>query len=193
MELTIKVAIQIDHVPPRMAGHMETTDFNLADVKNLLVFEQHFFIVNRHLRQFIQMIDDLAAHFSGQISVFNFADVQPGLSEQAGAVRFHRAHVIGILMSDENVPNGLRIDAQPAHFLFQSIIVVARVDHDGRAAFAVKENIRHPFAHTGDMLVNPSRIQRLENLFAAIHFAHFLFLEFGCFPGHELSLFPEYC
>ena len=36
--------------------------------------------------------------------------------EQSRAVGFHRAHVVGVLMGDENVADGLWVDAQPAHF-----------------------------------------------------------------------------
>ena len=74
----------------------------------------------------------------------------------------------------------LRIDTEPAHFFGKAVVVIARVDHDRGIALAVKEDIRHPFAHTGDVLIDPPGVQRLEYLLAAVHPAHFFFLKFGC-------------
>ena len=90
--------------------------------------------------------------------------------------------MVGILMGDEDLPDAFRIDAEPAHLLFETIIVVSGVKHEGGIALAVEEDIRHPFAHTGD--VHPSRLQRLEDLLAPVHFAHFFFLKFRRFSGH---------
>ena len=60
-------------------------------------------------------------------------------------------------------------------------VVVARIDHNGRIAFAVEEDVGHPLPHAGHMVVDPAGIQRLEVFLAAVHFAHFFFLKFGCF------------
>ena len=63
--------------------------------------------------------------------------------------------MVSVLMRDEDVPDGI--------------------------ALAVEEDVRHPFAHTGDTPVDPAGIQRLEDLLASVHLAHFFFLKLGCF------------
>ena len=130
------------------------------------------------------MVDHLAALFPGEIAVFHLAHVQHRVFEKAGTVRLHRAHMVGVLVGDQNMPDGLGVDAQPAHLLLQTLIVVARVDHDGGVALAVKEDVGHPLPHAGHMLVDPAGIQRFEYLLAAIHPAHFLLLEFRRLFGH---------
>ena len=184
----ITIVNEINHMPPRMAGHEEALDPDAVDFENLPVPQQHLFIVDRHLRQLVEAVDHLSAHSAGQIAVLHLAYVQRRVSEQPGAVGFHRAHMVRVLMGDENMANLRRIDAQPAHLFLQPVVVVSRVDHDRRPALAVKEDIRHPFAHAGHVLVDPARVERLKNLFAAVHFAHFLFLELGCLSGHFLPL-----
>ena len=89
--------------------------------------------------------------------------------------------MVSVLMRDEDVPDGCRIDAEPAHFFGKAVVVIARIDHNGRIAFAVEEDVGHPLPHAGHMVVDPAGIQRLEDLLAAVHFAHFFFLKFGCF------------
>ena len=160
-----------------MAGDKEALNFNAVDIHALTVPQQHLFIVDDHLRQLVQMIDDLAAGFAGQILVLCLAYVQRGVPEQTGTVGLHRTHVVGVLMGNENVADGLGVDAQPAHFLRQPVIVVPGIDHDGGIALPVKEDVGHPLPHTGHILVDPTGIQRLEDLLAAIHPAHFLSLE----------------
>ena len=61
--------------------------------------------MDAHLRQLVEVINDLAAHLAGEIPVFNLADIELCAPEQTGAVRLHRAHVVGVLMSDEDVPD----------------------------------------------------------------------------------------
>ena len=89
--------------------------------------------------------------------------------------------MVGVLMSDEDVPDGLRVDAQPAHFFCQPVVVVPGIDHDGGVALAVEEDVRHPLPHAGHMLVHPAGVQGLEDLLAVVHLAHFLFLKLGRF------------
>ena len=60
--------------------------------------------------------------------------------------------------------------------------MIPGVDHDGSIALPIKEDIRRPFPDAGDMLVDPAGIQRLEDLLAPVHPAHFLLLKFRCFP-----------
>ena len=90
-------------------------------------------------------------------------------------------------MGDENMADAAGVDAQPAHFFFQTVVVIARVDHQRGVALAVKEDIRHPLPHAGDVLVYPAGVQGLEDLLAAVHLAHFFFLKFRCLFGHDLS------
>ena len=104
-----------------------------------------------------------------------------GMPEQAGAVCLYRTHMVGVLMGDEDVPDGLRGDAQPAHFFFQTVVVVPGVDHDGGVALAVEENVCHPFPYTGHMLIHPARVQGLEDLLAPVHLAHGFSLKLGRF------------
>ena len=78
-------------------------------------------------------------------------------------------------MGDKNMPDASRVDAQPVHFFRQPVVIVAGVDHEHRIPFPVKENVGDPFPHTGDVFIDPARIQRLEVLLPAVHFAHFFF------------------
>jgi hypothetical protein len=59
--------------------------------------------------------------------------------------------------------------------------VIPGIDHDGNIALPIKEDVRHPLPDAGNILVDPAGIQRLEDFLAAVHFAHFFFLKFGCF------------
>ena len=146
--------------------------------------QQGLLIADGDLRQLVEMIDHLAAHLARQIAVLGLADIQLRLPEQAEAVRFDRADVIRVLMRDEDMPDRTRVYAEPAHLFLEPAVVIPGVDHDGRVALAVEEDICHPLAHTGDVLVDPAGVQRLEDLLAAVHFAHFFFLEFRCLFRH---------
>ena len=119
------------------------------------------------------MVDHLPAHLAGQVAVLDLAHIQLRVPEQSRAVGLHRADVVGVLMGDEDVADGLGVDAQPAHFFFQPVIVVSRVDHDGGIALAVEEDICHPFPDTGDVFVDPAGVQWLEDLLAPVHFILF--------------------
>ena len=168
-------------MPPCMAGHEKALNFDAVNLERLAVMQQHLFVVNCDLRQFIEMIYDFSPHLAGEIPVFNLADIELCAPEQTGAVCLHRAHVVGVLMSDEDVPDGLRVDAQPVHFFCQPVVVIPGIDHDGGVALAVEENVRHPLPHAGHALIHPAGVQRLEYLLAAVHLAHFSFLKFGRF------------
>ena len=135
------------------------------------------------------MIDHLAAHLAGQVAVFRLADIQDRIAEQARAVGLHRADMVGVLMGDEDMADGLRVDAEPAHLFLKTVIVVARVDHDGRLALAVEKDVRHPFAHAGNILVDPSGVQRLEHLLAPVHPVHCFSLKFRCLFRHDRTSF----
>lgn len=101
---------------PGVAGDFEALYFDFPDLEDLAIAQQHFIIGNGYLRQLVQMVNDLAADFAGEVAVFCFANIEGCLTEQAGAISFHRADMVGILMGNKNVPDGLRFDAQPAHF-----------------------------------------------------------------------------
>ena len=122
-----------------MTGNEEALYPNAVDFERLPIVQQRLFVVDRHLRQLIEMIDHLAANRPRQVTVFDFADVQPCVFEKPGTVRFHRAHMIRILMGNEDMADRFRIDPHSGHFLSQPVVVVSRVDHDGRIAFAVKK------------------------------------------------------
>ena len=160
-------------MPPRVARGQKAFDLNAVDLEDLPVAQQHLFVVNGHLRQLVEVVDHLAAHLAGEIFVLDLADIELRVTEKAGAVRLHRADMVGVLMGDEDMADGLRVDAEPAHLFLKTVIVVARVDHDGRLALAVEKDVRHPFAHAGDMLIDPAGIERLEDFLAAVHLAFF--------------------
>ena len=67
----------------------------------------------------------------------------------------------------------------------QSVIVVARVDHHGRAVFGIEKDVGNPLAHTGDVFIDPACIQRLEYLFAPVTEAHHFFLKIRRFLRHS--------
>ena len=69
---------------PGVAGHEEALDPHAADFKRLSVMEQRLFVVDRHLRQPVEMIDHAAARLSGEIAIFNLADIERRVLKQAG-------------------------------------------------------------------------------------------------------------
>ena len=98
--------------------------------------------------------------------------------------------MVGVLVSDQDVPDRGGINVQPLHFFLQPGIVVARVDHDGEVVLGVKENICHPLAYTGHMLVDAPGVQGLEDRPPAEHSAHGLFLVIRIFSCHaQFSFF----
>ena len=105
---------------PSVARHPHALYFDIPNAEKLSIPQQHFFIIDGHLRQLIEMINDLPAHFPGQVAVFGLAYIQRCLLEQPGAVRFHRTHMVGILVGDEDVSDTLGGSPQPTH-LFSSL------------------------------------------------------------------------
>lgn len=95
-----------------MAGHQETLDADAIDVKDLPVLQQDLLVVDGHLGQLIQVVDDPAAHLAGEIAVLDLPHIQSRVPKQAGAVRLHRPYMVGILVGDEDVADGLGVDAQ---------------------------------------------------------------------------------
>ena len=151
--------------------------------------KQLLFVVDGHLRQLIEMINNLAACFSDQIPVLDLADVQIRIPEQPRTVCFHRTHMVGVLMGDKDMVYRLRINPKPAHFFGKAVVVISRIDHNGRIAFAVEEDVRHPFAHAGNILVDPAGVQRLEDFLAPVHPAHCFSLKFRCLFRHDRTSF----
>ena len=90
-----------------MTGNQKTLDPDAVNIKDLTIVQQHFFIVDRHLRQLIEMINNLAAYFSDQIPVLDLADVQIRIPEQPRTVCFHRTHMVGVLMGDKDISDKL--------------------------------------------------------------------------------------
>ena len=158
---------------PCVAGDEEALDLDIADVEGVAVLQKLLGVVDRHLRKPVEMVDHLPAHLAGQVAVLDLAHIQLRVPEQSRAVGLHRADVVGVLMGDEDVADGLGDDAQLAHFFFQLVIVVSRVDHDGGIALAVEEDICRPFPDTGDVFVDPAGVQWLEDLLAPVHFILF--------------------
>ena len=172
-----------------MTGNQKALDFDAVNVKYLPIVQQYLFVVDRDLRQFIEMIDDFSPHLAGEISVLNLAYVQLCILKQSRTVSLHRTHMVGVLMGDEDVPDGMRVDPQPVHLLCQPVIVVSGIDHNGGIALAVKEDICHPLPHAGDILIDPAGVQRLEDLLAPVHPAHCFSLKFRCFFRHDYTSF----
>ena len=59
-----------------MAGHEKALNFDAVNLESLAVMQQHLFVVNCDLRQFIEMIYDFSPHLAGEIPVFNLADIE---------------------------------------------------------------------------------------------------------------------
>ena len=65
-------------MPPCMTGNQKTLDLDTVNVKDFSIVKQLLFVADGHLRQLIEMVEDLAVCFSGQIPVsispmYNFA------------------------------------------------------------------------------------------------------------------------
>lgn len=58
---------------PSVARHPHALYFDIPNAEKLSIPQQHFFIIDGHLRQLIEMINDLPAHFPGQVAVFGLA------------------------------------------------------------------------------------------------------------------------
>ena len=71
-------------------------------------------------------------------------------------VCFRCTDMTGVLMRDENMADGLRVNAEPIYFFDKAVVIIIRVNHDGRVALAVKENVCNPFACTGDIFIDPA-------------------------------------
>ena len=71
-----------------------------------------------------------------------------------------------------------------------AVVVISRIDHNGRIAFVVEEDVRHPFAHAGNILVDPAGVQRLEDFLAPVHPAHCFSLKFRCLFD---MIAPHFC
>ena len=127
-------------------------------------------------RQFQLPEHDLSADFSGQISVFFLSQIDPRLSEESVAVVFDRTDVVGILMGDQNMLDLLRIQIQPGHLLLQPFVVVSRIDHDRRTVLRIEEDIGDILPDTGDVFVDPTRVQRFKGLLPPIEERHELLL-----------------
>ncbi len=101
-----------------MTGNEKALDSDPVDVDYLIVVQQYFFIVDRHLRQLVKAVNDPAAHLAGQISILNLANIQRSIPKQSRTVRLHRTYMVGVLMGDEDVPDGMRVD--PSHSFFSA-------------------------------------------------------------------------
>ena len=138
------------------------------------------------IEQINQMSPGMARHQHG----LHLTDVALRAAQRPIAVRLHGPNVVCILMRDQNVPNLFRTQPQPAHLFLQPFIVISGVDHNRRRAIAAEEDVGDPFPHARHMLIDPAGVQRLENLLAAIHPAHFPPLKFRCLLAH--ALFPRF-
>lgn len=130
-----------------------------------------------YLRELIEPIVDPAALFAGEISVFDFTDIEHGVAEEPGAISLNCAHMVGVLMGDEDMLDRAGVNAEPAHLFLEPVIVVSGINHNCGAVLCVEEDIRNELPDAGDILINPSGIKRLENLLAAIEDSHSLFLK----------------
>ena len=81
-------------MPPCMTGTQKALNPDAVNIKDFSIVKQTLFVADGHLRQLIEMIDDLAARFSGQISVLDLADVQLCVLKQPWTVCFHCAHMV---------------------------------------------------------------------------------------------------
>ena len=158
--------------------------FFMFGLYRVIFIEKHPLIVCFHHRQRIQLVEDPAPLFAGEIAVFDLAEVDGGVPEEQLAVTLQCADVVGILMGDEDMPDGGGINVQPAHFLLQTFIVVTRVDHNRHTVLCVKEDIGNPLPHAGHTLVDAAGVQRLENGPAAEQLAHGFLLVFRILPCH---------
>ena len=171
----IRIINQVDHMAPGMAGNQECLHFDVLYEEHIPVFQQLFGIIRLYQRKLICPENDLPAYFPGQITVFNFAEVDRCLFEESGRIPLNRTDVIRVLMCNQDMLDLSRVQIQPSHLFRQAVIVITGIDHDGRAVFCIEEDIRDPLTDTGNMVVNPACIQRLE-YFLAITVSHGLFL-----------------
>ena len=173
---------------PGVAGHQQAFDPYAVDVQDLAVPEQHPLILRLYQGELVEPVDDPPPHFAGEVPVLDLPDVDRGVPKELLAVGLESPHVIRVLMGDEDVPDGLGVHVQPPHLLLQPPVVVARVDHHRDAVLRVEEDVGHPLPHAGHPLIDPPRVQGLEDGLAAKQQAHGLLLLFRILPCHMLLL-----
>jgi hypothetical protein len=61
----------------------------------------------------------------------------------------------------------------------QPVIVIACINHDAGAILGIEEDVGNPFTNAGDMVVNATGVQPLEDFLAAVDARHTDLLETG--------------
>ena len=168
----ILIIDEVDHVSPSVSGNQNAFDFDVPDLKHFAVFQQNLPIIRLDHRKPVCSVEHLPPDLAGQIPVLNLPDIHCRVLEQKFTVPLQGTDVVRILMRDQDMFDRCRVQVQPAHFFFQSGIIVARIDHDRGAVLRIKENICHPLTHTGHMLVDPAGVQRFEDRLAPKQSAH---------------------
>ena len=114
----------------------------------------------------------LSSDFAGEVSVFDLSDVYRRIFKQQIAVPLQSTDMVGILMRYKDLMDGGGIYIQPPHLFCKPFVVISRVDHDRTTVLRVKEDIGDPLPDAGNMLIDPSGIQRLEDRFPPEQSAH---------------------
>ena len=105
-------------MPPCMTGNQKALDLDAVNVKDLSIVKQPLFVADGHLRQRIEMIEDLAVCFSGQIAVLDFAYVQLCILKQPRYIRLIAFLWNSVAFFDMIAPHfSVVIQSQPFLFL----------------------------------------------------------------------------
>ena len=160
-----------------MSGHKYCFYLNILNIEYFSVIKQAFRVIQLYNGKRTKSVQNSPTKLPRKIFIFLLPDIEPCLSEKSFAVLFHRSYMIRIQMCQQDILNLRGPDIQPSHLLGQTFIIVARINHNRRTIFSVKENIGNPLPNRSDSFINPSGIQGFKNFFPAKHKGHKHFLK----------------
>ena len=90
---------------PGVSRNKETLDLDISNGKYLPVPQKFFPVVAMYHWKFIKAMDYPPPSFAGEVFIFLLPNIQRRIAEQPVAVRLHRTHMVGVLMSNKDVPD----------------------------------------------------------------------------------------
>ena len=141
-----------------MSRHQNRLYLNISNIEIISVLQELDFIFNIHFRKFIELKKYPAAKFPGQIFTFRFSDIQFCTLKNPLTIFLYGTDMVRIEVRKKNLLYGRWRNIEPAHFFFQTLIIIAGINHDGFSIFRIKVNIGNPLPNSRHSFVNPACI-----------------------------------